>query len=106
MVPPVVSGAQPCCHERATGLFRIAYTAVETQMPTPERRPRETTNAGERRRNPRFPRSSLWSDATRLQHREERDGTIESLGLVTDRTLRNYVDGAGDPADDSASSTD
>lgn len=50
-------------------------------------RPRETTNAGERRRNPRFPKSSLWSDARRDAHREERDRTLEEVGLVTDRKL-------------------
>ena len=50
-------------------------------------RPRETTNAGERRRNPRFPRATLWSDERREAHRDERDRTLEQLGLVTDRRL-------------------
>jgi hypothetical protein len=51
------------------------------------KRPRETTNADERRRNPRFPNSSLWSDDRREAHRDERDRTLEEVGLVTDRTL-------------------
>lgn len=48
---------------------------------------RETTKPGEKRRNPRFPNSSIWSEERRLEHREERDSALEGAGLVTDRML-------------------
>lgn len=48
---------------------------------------RETTNRNEQRRNPRFPNSSVWTEAQRRDHREERDSTIEGAGLVTDRMI-------------------
>ncbi|MCC5887639.1 MAG: hypothetical protein JJT88_14490 [Gammaproteobacteria bacterium] len=57
---------------------------------TPQsRRPRETTSTGEMRRNPRFPKSRVWTDEERERHRTERDATIEQAGLVTDRLLED-----------------
>lgn len=51
------------------------------------KRIRETTRPGEKRRNPRFPGSTIWTGEQRRQHREERDRVLEELGLVTDRLL-------------------
>lgn len=50
---------------------------------------RETTKRGEKRRNPRFPGSTIWAEEQRRQHREERDRVLEELGLVTDRLLED-----------------
>lgn len=58
-------------------------------MASGSKRPRETTNAGELRRNPRFPKSRVWTDEERERHRIERDATIEQAGLVTDRLLED-----------------
>jgi len=58
-------------------------------MTAEPKRPRETTNLGEMRRNPRFPRSRVWTDEERERHRIERDKTIEEAGLVTDRLLED-----------------
>lgn len=58
-------------------------------MASESKRPRETTNAGELRRNPRFPKSRVWTDEERERHRIERDATIEQAGLVTDRLLED-----------------
>lgn len=52
-----------------------------------EKRPRETSTGDGQRRNPRFPRSKVWSDEQRAEHREQRDSTLEDAGLVTDRML-------------------
>lgn len=52
---------------------------------TPQsKRPRETTNPGEKRRNPRPPKSRIWTAEERERHRMERDSIIEQAGLVTD----------------------
>jgi len=51
------------------------------------KRIRETTKPGEKRRNPRFPGSTIWTEEERRQHREERDRVLEELGLVTDRLI-------------------
>lgn len=58
-------------------------------MASESKRPRETTNAGELRRNPRFPRSRVWTDEERELHRVDRDTTIEQAGLLTDRLLED-----------------
>jgi len=58
-------------------------------MAPESKRPRETTNLGELRRNPRFPKSKVWTDEERERHRIERDATIEQAGLVTDRLLED-----------------
>lgn len=50
---------------------------------------KETTNAGEQRRNPRFPNSTVWSEEDRRRHREERDSVLEDAGLVTDRMIED-----------------
>ncbi len=53
------------------------------------RRPRESTARDDRRRNPRYSNSRVWSDSERLDHRDERDRTIEDAGLVSERQLGN-----------------
>lgn len=53
------------------------------------KRIRETTQPGDKRRNPRFPGSTIWTEEQRRQHREERDQVLEELGLVTDRLLED-----------------
>ncbi|TVS09715.1 MAG: hypothetical protein EA417_19915 [Gammaproteobacteria bacterium] len=52
-------------------------------------RPRETTNKDKQRRNARFPKSRVWSDAERQRHRKLRDAALEKAGLVTDRLLED-----------------
>lgn len=64
-------------------------------MADSDKRIRETTNKGKKRRNARFPNSSVWSEDRRLQHRDERDSVIEEVGLATDRSL-NDRDGEPD----------
>lgn len=56
-------------------------------MEPESKRPRETSHASEARRNPRFPKSRVWTDEERERHRIERDATIEQAGLLTDRLL-------------------
>jgi hypothetical protein len=58
------------------------------------KRIRETSTGDGKRRNPRFPRSSVWSEEQRRQHREERDRALEDAGLVTDRMLDDDKSGA------------
>ena len=53
------------------------------------KRIREITKTGEKRRNPRFPGSTIWTEEQRRQHRKERDQVLEELGLVTDRLLED-----------------
>lgn len=54
---------------------------------------RETTNRNQQRRNPRFPNASVWTDAKRQEHRDDRDSTIEGAGLVTDRMIDAHMAG-------------
>lgn len=58
-------------------------------MAPESKRPRETSLGSESRRNPRFPKSRIWTDEERERHRIERDATIEQAGLLTDRLLDN-----------------
>ena len=53
------------------------------------KRIRETTKRGEKRGNPRFPGSTIWTEEQRRQHREQRDQVLEEVGLVTDRLLED-----------------
>lgn len=68
-------------------------------MPDDKSRLRETTDHDGQRRNPRFPKSSVWSEDQRRAHRRERDATIADAGLVTDRDLDADDDGAAGEAD-------
>ncbi len=42
-------------------------------------------NGRDKRLNPRYPKSRIWDDCERSQHRRERDQVIEEAGLEPDR---------------------
>lgn len=56
-------------------------------MSAGSKRPRVTSSRDDNRRNPRYPKSRVWTEEERERHREERDATIEKAGLLTDRQL-------------------
>lgn len=51
---------------------------------TESKRAKLKLGSGEQRLNPRYPRSTIWDEKRRREHRRQRDRTIEDAGLEPD----------------------